>query len=265
MLREAFLINGMLFNVEAWYGMTKKDIEELEEIDKILLRKILSAHSKTPVEALYLELGCLPIRYILICRRLMFLHYLLTRKDNDILTKFFQAQEKYPTKNDWTLTVIENLKEINLDLQFNDIKKMKKETFGRIMKRKVREKALLDLMLLKRTHSKLHDLNYSDLELQTYLKSNRIYANKAKELFKFRTRMAEVKVNFKGKYGDNLNCPMGCNALDTQQHLLQCEKNPTDLNISNYKDLFSSNISKNIQVIDQLVRALKNRETETNE
>ena len=50
MLREAMLVNGLLFNAEIWYGLTKKNISELEEVDKLLLRKILKAHSKTPVQ-----------------------------------------------------------------------------------------------------------------------------------------------------------------------------------------------------------------------
>ena len=42
-LREAHLINGMLSSTEVLYGIKKKEIEELEEIDKILLSKILDA------------------------------------------------------------------------------------------------------------------------------------------------------------------------------------------------------------------------------
>ena len=54
MLRESMLINGLLFNSEIWYGVSKSDISELEEIDKLLLRKLLQAHSKTPIESFYL-------------------------------------------------------------------------------------------------------------------------------------------------------------------------------------------------------------------
>ena len=61
MLRESMLINGLLFNSEIWYGVSKSDISELEEIDKLLLRKLLQAHSKTPIESFYLELGILPL------------------------------------------------------------------------------------------------------------------------------------------------------------------------------------------------------------
>ena len=40
-LRNSLLINSMLTNSEAWYGLTKNDIEELESVDLFLMRKIL--------------------------------------------------------------------------------------------------------------------------------------------------------------------------------------------------------------------------------
>ena len=61
-LREAMLLNGILFNSESWHGLTKKPIDGLESVDKYLLQNILKAHSKTPKEFLYLELGVLPLQ-----------------------------------------------------------------------------------------------------------------------------------------------------------------------------------------------------------
>ena len=50
LLRDVNLINGMLFNSEAWYDVTTKQIEKLEKIDELYLRSLLEAHSKTPVQ-----------------------------------------------------------------------------------------------------------------------------------------------------------------------------------------------------------------------
>ena len=58
-------INGIVTNAEVWYGASDTLIEDLEEVDELLLRKILNGHSKTPKEALYLETGVVPIRYII--------------------------------------------------------------------------------------------------------------------------------------------------------------------------------------------------------
>ena len=54
-LRQAMLLNGILFNSEAWQGPDTKNIIMLEKVDEALLRGILGAHPKIPLEALYLE------------------------------------------------------------------------------------------------------------------------------------------------------------------------------------------------------------------
>ena len=75
-------------------------MRELEEVDECFLRRILNAHSKTPIEALYLELGCTPLRYIIKSRRINYLHYLTKLKKDELLSRFFQAQMKLPVKGD---------------------------------------------------------------------------------------------------------------------------------------------------------------------
>ena len=40
-LREARLINGILTNADVWYSLQKSELDELEDVDKMLLRKIL--------------------------------------------------------------------------------------------------------------------------------------------------------------------------------------------------------------------------------
>ena len=75
-LRSSLLINSNLTNSEAWYGLTSSDIETLEWNDLYLLRKIFEVPFSCPKEMLYLENGCLPISYIIVSRRLMYLHYM---------------------------------------------------------------------------------------------------------------------------------------------------------------------------------------------
>ena len=65
-LREAMLINGIIFNSEAWHGVTNVQIVKLEKVDEALLREILKAHSKTPTGFLYLETGTLSLRWSLL-------------------------------------------------------------------------------------------------------------------------------------------------------------------------------------------------------
>ena len=54
-LHEAIFFNSILTIIEAWYGLRNSEIEELEAVDRILLRKILSLPTTTPNEALFLK------------------------------------------------------------------------------------------------------------------------------------------------------------------------------------------------------------------
>jgi hypothetical protein len=83
LLRESMFINGVLFNAEVWYGLTKAEINEFEKLDRLLLRKILAVPFSTPQEAFYLELGIVPISVVIKIRRLQYLHNLVNRKEKE--------------------------------------------------------------------------------------------------------------------------------------------------------------------------------------
>ena len=96
-VREAMLLNGILFNIEAWHGVTLKQMKRLEISDESLLRSILKAHSKTPEEFLYLEIGALPIKWMVAQRRVVFMKHIMERHDDELLKKVFLAQKSNPT------------------------------------------------------------------------------------------------------------------------------------------------------------------------
>ena len=50
--RDAVLLSKLLLNSEVWHNLTLKQIEGLEDLDKIYLRNILSAHSKVGIECM---------------------------------------------------------------------------------------------------------------------------------------------------------------------------------------------------------------------
>ena len=69
LLHQAIFLNGTLTNMETWPHFTEKRVCEFERIEQGFFRKILAAHSKTPVECLYLELGVIPFRFKVMTRR----------------------------------------------------------------------------------------------------------------------------------------------------------------------------------------------------
>ena len=171
MMREALLVNGILFNSEVWYNISEKELRELEEVDETFLRRILKAHSKTPIEAFYLELGCIPLRYIIMSRRVNFLYYLTNLKHDEMLYKFFQAQVISPIKNDCIVTVNENLNHLKIHVTSEDIEGKSKGIFKKEIKTKIQLAALKYLKDKASGHSKMEKLEYKKLSLQSYLYS----------------------------------------------------------------------------------------------
>ena len=108
------LVNGMLFNSEAWHGVTSAHIVKLESVDEALLRGLLKAHSKTPKEFLHFETGTIPLRWIMTQRRINYLKHILTRDDDELIKKVFTAQKEAPTQGDFVKLVEKDLKDLNI-------------------------------------------------------------------------------------------------------------------------------------------------------
>ena len=154
-LRNSLLLSTLLSNSETWYNLTKKEISELESVDEMSLRNVLSAHSKTPTETLYLESGNIPVRFILMSRRLNFLHYILNEDKDSLLRTFFTAQRESPVRGDWVMTVTKDMEELGINLTMEEIAGISKLRFKEIIKNKVETKALQYLTKLKKSHSNI--------------------------------------------------------------------------------------------------------------
>ena len=73
-MRDSFLISSTLTNSEAWLGLRTNETEQLEQVDLSLMRRFLEVGQGSPKEMLYLELVCMPIRYTIMIRKILFLH-----------------------------------------------------------------------------------------------------------------------------------------------------------------------------------------------
>ena len=250
-LRQAMFINGTLFNSEAWHGITKKDTEIFEKVDEALLRGILNAHPKIPIEALYLETKSIPIRFILASRRLMFMHAILQKNKEELVRKVFEAQKDDPIPGDFVELVKTDKELIGLNMTENEIMKMSKTKFKKFVKEKISDAAFKNLLELKQKHSKLSKISYKKFEISKYLSSPLFNTESRALLLALRTRtVSGVKCDFPGLYQDRL-CPLGCGEEDTLKNIITCSalksQHSSDnlaRNRVNLDDIFLSDIRK---------------------
>ena len=195
LLRESIFINGILYNSEVWYGLSRAEVSDLEHLDRTLLRRILKTPVSTPIEALYLELGVQPIGEILKMRRIMYLHHLVTRMENEMLYKFFITKWTSPTKGDWSETVKENPKEYGIPEDLEFIRNKTKYSFKNLIKNRGKENTLRQLLIMKGKHSKIKELEYTDLSIQEYFLLPELEVEQSRTIFSFRTRtIGEIEI-----------------------------------------------------------------------
>ena len=128
-LRQAMLLNGMLYNSEAWHNLAEAEIRLLEKVDEYLLRVLVKAHSKTPLEFLYLEAGALPIRFIISSRRLLYHNNILKRENEELIKRIYKEQLNNPTKGDFVELIKDDFKALNIIQNDDEIKNMKTSTY----------------------------------------------------------------------------------------------------------------------------------------
>ena len=261
LLREAMFINSILTNVDIWYGVKETEISELEDLDRNLLRRAFQCPMTTPKEACHLELGLLPIGCILKARRANYFHYLVNSEQDAMLFKFFQAMYENPSIDDWTEQAARDLKDLEIEEDFSYFKSVSKIKFKKIVKLKTKEFALDNLNEEKFKHSKMENLVYTNLEVQNYLISEELTLSQKRNIFLFRTRMADYADNYGGSSSQVIPCKVCSMHSDCQAHSMTClETLKSITQKGNYSEIFTNKISKETAVmLHQITEARKNK------
>ena len=141
---------------------------------------------------------------------------------------------------------------------------MSKDKMKETVKSAMESAAFEFLIQEKNKKSKMANLNYTSLNCQSYLLSDKISTSRKRLLFRARSRMIKV--------GDNMGnkeelCP-ACNLeLNTQKHItecivikMQCHKILANNNDAKYEDIFGDNPEKMNNMAELLEIALRKRE-----
>ena len=256
-LRNAKLINGMLCSIETVYGLTTSHIEQLEQCDKFFMRKMFNCVSTTPTEAYYLETNTLPLRFVIIARRLMYYWTIITKPAKELVQQVFQTQKLAPVKNDWCIQIEEDLRYCRINLNESEIRAMSKNKFKSIVTNSIFDVAKKYLISLKNKHSKSEGLSANN-KIQDYLISNQLNTGEKQLLFQLRTRSYDCKVNYRALYKNQLACSI-CGQEDNQQHLLSCSTTAHGLDLKNvqYSDIFGT-VEKQVR-ITKILMQISNR------
>ena len=208
-LRQAWFINGCFVNSEVWTGYAESNLDDLIVIDHSILRLITGSQAKVPVEMLYLETGQIPVKSIISIRRILYLHNILSRHEDQLVRRIYSAMKESPVKGDWIIMVKDDMSSLNMTLSDDDISAMGKIDFKVLVKRNMREKVFKDLEELKESHSKVRGIFHENLRApQSYLTSG-MFSNKLSSLlFNLRSHCVnEFRSNFQSST-QHILCPV---------------------------------------------------------
>ena len=162
-LREAWFVNGCLYNSEVWSNIAAQDVQKLEAIDNKILRHILGAHSKVPTEFLHLETGTLSISSVIAVRQMCYLQTILKRHKSELIRRVYFAMKNKPVKGDWIKLVERDFESINETIDEDQIENQTEKEYKKKIKDKVRQSAFRNFNEIKLNHSKVKNVEYENL------------------------------------------------------------------------------------------------------
>ena len=110
-------------------------------------------------------------------------------------------------------------------------------------------------------HSKVLHITHPRREIQEYLEANDHNVQESKFLFSLRSRMVDVRANYREKYFVTI-CPCCELEEDSQEHLLSCDelrKHVTVPKDVQYKDIYG-NTDKQLKIVKVMKQLLRKRE-----
>ena len=150
--------------------------------------------STTPYSSYFTEFGIQPLDDIIKTRRIKYLYYILTRNQNNMLYKFFVFQWNHSVKGDWAEQIRRDLKDFEIPCNLSWIQSQSKLQFTKYINKQWREYTFNYLTEKQSVQSKMKNLKYSKLEIQSYLMSG-LSTEILRNVFLFRTRMSPFGKN----------------------------------------------------------------------
>ena len=182
--------------------------------------------------------------------KLIFLQYILTRKEETLMHKFLMAQRNIPTKGDWYSYVSNILEDFEINLKIEDLKNVPVNIFKRMVKQVSGLKYLKcqQIFFLKGARIK-----YDCLELQDYLKpSSNISIEDQRIIFGLRCEMNILKSNFKRNRSINEKyCIKACMKEIDNEHLIYCRELNGKSEI-NYEYVLNGSMQQKVEVLNQV-------------
>ena len=135
----------------------------------MLLRKILSSSGNPSKVFMYLELGILPVKIVLMKKTLNFMRYILHEGMSSLIRQVYETLKTESRYGDFVDLVKKDIEELNLNILEPDIQNTIKMDWKKYVNEKVSEACLLALNAENSSKTKTKHIIFKNLEMREYL------------------------------------------------------------------------------------------------
>ena len=176
----------------------------------------------TPIAALFLELGILPIQYEIEKRQLVFFKRILDRENDDLIKMSYHEMLKYQAERNWANNVHELRGKYNLPLNDENVCNLTYAMWKKMIHDRVKYVAFSSLTEMCSANKKICLLSYDKLIKAPYLTSFK--PEIARMVFRARVGIYDIKkilrksmtVNYPVPFVDNLLSSLSTYSSATQ-------------------------------------------------
>ena len=169
----------------------------------------------------------MPLRFKIQKRRLLYWWHLLHVNKSEIIFRYYNAQNLTlsATENsyDWTHQINNDKKELNIDLDDQEVRKLSKNKFKSYLDHKIFVAVRNWLEKMRLSHSKCKYLPQFSGKPDNYILSKYLSQDEICKFLKLKTRMIKISDNYCNG-NPNILCKMCSLFPETQSHLMTCEK-----------------------------------------
>ena len=122
LLRQGLMLSSMINNSETWINILESDITKLTMPDTLLQRQILSTSGNPSKVFMSLELGVVPVRYVIMAKLLNLLHYILNENTSSTIFQVYEVLKGDSRKGDFYSLIKRDFNDLKIDLEEESIR-----------------------------------------------------------------------------------------------------------------------------------------------
>ena len=228
---NVMLRSSILYASETYYGLSEHQMRQIERIEEEFLRKLFKTSKGCPISQLYLESGHIPARFQIFKSRLLFLKYILEQDSKSLINRFFKLQLNHPIKGDWASSCLEDLKYLEIRIELEEIKEIKRNKFVNLINTSIKKKALEYLQKMR--GKKGQEIVYNEIKMADYLLpyGESLSISEKRYIFSMRNRMIPIPENFPNKNQNKDEKCKQCKQTENMKHIYICNMNQENKDI----------------------------------